>query len=523
MPQQRIVLTTILTRPFHIQLGLYNLKAYLQHHQKQLAKKIRIDIDIIQPDKFMFYQEDYWPYLDDKKLFFHAMQLLKKSPQIIGFSCFNWNIGLTLKLCRIIKKISPGVTILLGGPEVSFEPEKMLADEICIDLIIRDEGEQTFLEMLQNIFSGGLPLSEIKGLTFRLNNEIVNNPMREPLDLNEVPSPYAAGLIKPSNDLTMTIETSRGCPFRCTYCGYSLLSKAKLRFFPMKRVAGDLKILLSKKIRSLWINDDNFNINPPRAIAMLKYMIKYNKTTVLTTFLNASMWEIGDNLIRYLKKANMKSIIGVQSINDTPLTIAQRKNNMPKMEANLRRLDKHKMPYILQFIAALPGDTYEGLKKSVDWAYQYNTQQIQISLLRIIKGTYLYRNAEMLGLKIDKKKFQFHTYVTETKDISRKDMKKVRDIVSSVGLLYNMKLLRQTSRFFARTYSVPFSDFIAEWEKVIKIFKNNKKYLQKMQNIFIKHIAKKYEIDLTPHKKELAVLQARDVEGFINYTPDEAY
>lgn len=513
MTKKRVVLVTIPTKPAYIQIGLYNLKAYaLQYND--LSRKLLIDIKIIEPKKFIVYKGDRRPYFDNNFLLYYAKDLSKNNTDMIGFSCFSWNIKYIIKMCQIIKSIRPHILIVLGGPEVSVDSDKILKREKNIDIIVRDEGEETFSNILRSVFFQESKLKDIRGLSFRYGNKVTNNPSRQLLNLDTIPSPYLNDFVNLSDNVTMTIETSRGCPFKCAYCSYSARNRETIRFFPIEKVKNELKYLLNKDVKELWINDDNFNINPKRAKEILLYIKKYIRRTHIHTFLNASMWRVDDNLIKLIKKTKVSLTIGVQTINKKSLLIINRKNDLINMEDNLRRFDKQKLSYSLQFIAGLPGDTYKDLKKNLDWASQFRSKLIQVFLLYITKGTMLYQNARILGLRVDNKYFQSDRYVKETKEIKRKEMLKVRRLIHSIDLLYNAGLLKKTISLLVNKNKLSFSNILEEWGKVNKIIIKNKNYLKNIQIFFLKHIIAKYNIKT--NDKELKKLMKNDLNTFFN-------
>jgi len=512
MQKRRIILTTVTTKPTYLQLGLYNLKAYAEKYTK-IKQKLLIDIHIIKPKKYVAHQDSLYPHLNKPSLLFYAKRFSQKNVSIIGFSCFNWNIDIVLQLCQIIKNVSPRILILLGGPEVSVDPDKILKKEKYIDMIVRDEGEEAFSEILRSVFLKELELENIRGLTYRINRKVINNPRRQLQDLSSIPSPFLNNLIDLSSGDTIVIETSRGCPFGCAYCGYSLSGKNKLRFFPLEKVKNELKYLFDRNVKDLWINDDNLNINLHRAIEILSYIKKYNKNTEITTFLNASMWRMEDNLIRLLKKSRVNSVIGVQSINKKPLRLINRKNEIVAMEDNLKRFDKHKLPYVLQFIAGLPGETYEELKKSIDWASQFSASEIQLFLLRLIRGTSLYVNAKRLGIEQTKLHSHYHRNIKATKEINEKEMLKVYRLIDSINLIYNKGLLKNISRFLMKYCQIKFSDILEEWGKTIRLATYDKKYLKQIQYDFVERLISKNNLKIP--EKPINKILSNDLNAFI--------
>lgn len=510
----KVILTTV-TPPGsqYLQLALYNLKAYAESNIK-IKNNVRIEVDTIYPSKKIFLQGDNWPYFDNQDFRYYAEKFIKKKPKIIGFSCFCWNIDILIKLSKIIKESRPDSIIVFGGPEVTIDSEKILKKEKIIDMIVRDEGEETFLDVLKCVIFNEVKINNIKGLTFKLGKKIIKNPDREAMKLDKIPSPYLSNFITPTNNLIMTIETSRGCGFRCAYCSYSIQTNSILRFFPIKRAKLELELLLKKNVKNIWINDDNFNIHSSRAIDLLKHIKKYRKETRISAYINASMWKINTELIHLLKQNDIKLAIGVQSINKKALSMINRPNNLSNLGHNLREFDKNNLSYLLQFIAGLPGDSYQDLKKTIDWASQFNARQICIFLLMLRKGTQLFDKAKLFGLKLDVRRFPYNRYIKETKEINRKDILKVMKFIDTIELLYNKGILKKTIMYLVKNYNLGFSDIIEEWDKSVSIEIFYKRYLRHVQLLFIHKFVSKYKI--TIHNKIIKKLLENDLNVFMS-------
>jgi anaerobic magnesium-protoporphyrin IX monomethyl ester cyclase len=510
MQNNTVILTTITLKQKYYQLGLHYLKTFAQKYGKDIPL-LKIDIHIISPNKFIFDRGEYWPIFSNSFILDHASILVKDNPRVIGFSCFSWNIDVILKIIKIIKKQKPDVYIILGGPEATSHPEKLLKNNSFIDAIARDEGEETFSELLHSIFLNKLAIDQIKGLTYRNRDYICKNLDREPIDLKRIPSPYSYPLRKYDLETTFTVETSRGCPFNCAYCTYSIRSNHGLRFHPIEKVKKELKYLLKKNIYAIWINDDNFNINPKRAKDLLTYISKYKKNTKIKLFLNASQWPIDDMLIQLLRKVDATALIGVQTINVQTLKRIQRKTDFSILTRNLNEFDKYKLNYCLEFIAGLPGDTYQDVLNTINWASKFNADRIQLFLLMVYPGTFLYDHAKEWGISYNTRNL-FSPFLLRTRELKKKEMIKLMKIINGLELLYNNKLLRKTLELLIRKDQIQLTDILEEWNKRIKFLVRDKSYVRKLYFEFFNKIKCKYNI--TTSLCELDKMIVSDIKAY---------
>ena len=157
--------------------------------------------------------------------------LSKEKPNIVGFSCYCWNMDKVLDLSRLLKQLYPEIKIILGGPEVGPVAHKYIMENPAVDIIVRGEGEVTFQELLRSYLGVDGSLASVKGITYRENDRIVSTEERPLLDdLGDIPSPYLAGILTPRDEVTY-LETFRGCPYRCAFC-FEGKNFPRLRFFP---------------------------------------------------------------------------------------------------------------------------------------------------------------------------------------------------------------------------------------------------------------------------------------------------
>jgi len=259
-------------------------------------------------------------------------------PDIVCFSCYIWNIRYILDLSRNLKSVAPQTTIVLGGPEVSYDAEEILSINSGIDIIIRGEGEVTLRELLTSLCEER-DLYEVNGLTFREGKKIICNPDRPLIDnLDIISFPYQNELPNYKNKI-IYYETSRGCPFNCSYC---LSSNAKrVRFFSLARVKKDLRFLINQKVPEIKFVDRTFNCNEKRAMEIIEFIVNLQGNTRFHLEICADI--LTPAFMEYLCTVPAGLIdfeIGVQSTYPKALAAVNRVTNWDKLSTNVKTLRK---------------------------------------------------------------------------------------------------------------------------------------------------------------------------------------
>ncbi|MFB0565909.1 MAG: radical SAM protein, partial [Candidatus Aminicenantaceae bacterium] len=268
---KKVILSTICPGTEDIQLALYYLKAYFNKYSTFTDS---VEIEVI-------------PFLPRQKPADTAKKLTEKNPDILGFSCYVWNIIDTLKICRYVKKAVPKVRIILGGPEVSPRATEILSNNRSVDVVVIGEGEETFKEVSEYFLFGRKSLETIDGIVYRVAKKVIPNKKRAVIeDLDTIPSPYLQGLIDMNKYQSISTETHRGCLFRCHYCYYHKEFN-QIRYFSLPRVERELAFILKKNPIGVYFMDPTFNADKERAKEVLRTFIKYNKTTRLHLELRA--------------------------------------------------------------------------------------------------------------------------------------------------------------------------------------------------------------------------------------------
>lgn len=359
----KILLTTLNAKYIHSSLALAYLQAYCQDYHdihireytiNEPADKIRADIYSGQPD-------------------------------IVCFSCYIWNIELIKIICADLKQVLPGIKIIVGGPEVSYDADRFMDENPTIDYVICGEGEVTLLELLNNIKGGGTP-EKIAGIAYRQGSIAVNQERPLIQDLDSIPFPYENKLTF-YNKRIIYYEASRGCPFNCSYC---LSSTVKgVRYFSLGRVKKDLQYLMDSRVPKVKFVDRTFNAGEKRARSIMEFIVAHNQVTNFHCEIDAAI--LTPEMLSFLEKlpAGMFDFeIGVQSTFPPALAAVNRSSSWEKQRYNIARLLKSGNIHIhLDLIAGLPWETYEQFGKSFNDVYCLTPDIIQLGFLKLLKGS----------------------------------------------------------------------------------------------------------------------------------------
>lgn len=372
----KIVLSTLNAKYIHSSLALPYLKLYCENDAWQIET---LEFTINQP-------------LDDIRT-----RLYLSQPDVLSFSCYIWNIEPTLTLCRDLKQLLPQCIIILGGPEVSFDASEVLSMNESIQIIIRGEGENSLKEVLHSL-QNGYALADIKGITYRNENRgIVQNPDRELIkDLNLLPSPYQCDL-SGYQDRLVYYESSRGCPFNCSYCLSSTFKG--VRTFSLERVKTDLGRLIENGTKTVKFVDRTFNSNEKRAMAIMEYIINQNASTRFHFEICADL--ISDEFLHFLLQAPSETFlfeIGVQSTFPPALEAVNRCCDLERFASNVRQLSERGNIHLhLDLIAGLPFERYSNFRDSFNGVYNLHPDVIQLGFLKMLKGSSLRESAGQHG------------------------------------------------------------------------------------------------------------------------------
>lgn len=390
-----ICLATVHCKPRFIPLALLYLKAHLVQHDGYPADAI--DIAEFRPDA----TEDAI-----------VERILSTEPDVIGLSCYVWNVRTLMAVARVIKQRRPGIRIVIGGPEVGPVAEAVLTAHPCIDVIVKSEGEIPFASLISrgcfrlrqdvggHAASPGL-LSDVPGICFRDGASIVDTGEAPAVkDLNTLASPH----LTPYMDYTgriVCIETQRGCVFRCNFCFYNKDYSIRNRRFDLDRVEEELLVWLDRDIHEIYLMDPVFNLNAERAKSICRFIAEHNPRRIP---IHAEVWAefIDEELAQLMADANFQFLeVGLQTTDADVLATVERRLKLQKFLDGVGYLKQYALPYELQLIYGLPGETVRTFRRSLDFAASLDPPELAVFPLMVLPGTELWRKADGFGLQFE--------------------------------------------------------------------------------------------------------------------------
>lgn len=394
-----------------------------------------------------------------------AAEIVARKPDVVGFSCYVWNMGQTMKICRLIKEKSPKTTIVVGGPDVSSVPEKALRGNPWVDVIVRGEGEETFRELLRHWMdhdgpSVGPELRAIQGLGFRHGEEIVltdRRPFIEDLDI--IPSPYLNGAIDLKSEKRIILfETYRGCPFKCSFCFYPKDYGKLLHSFSPDRVRHDLEEILKSGVKSIFLMDPTFNIPPKRQKQIIKVLADNRQSDDMSVTVELRVDLLDREFMDLLKDAGIGIVeIGLQSVNEDALQAVARKQNMRKITENVAYLQSIGIDVVFQLIYGLPEDDYDWFLKTLDFCVARNASKIEAYRLQLLPGTPMYQSADLLGLEfVD----EGERKIVRTRTMTEADIDDAESLARLFQVFYDSKVARDAFRWLARHLEISYAQLL---------------------------------------------------------------
>jgi anaerobic magnesium-protoporphyrin IX monomethyl ester cyclase len=394
-------------------------------------------------------------------------ELSLANPDVVGFSCYIWNIELILPLISNLRKVSPQTTIILGGPEVSFDTEHWLESYPAIDYLIAGEGEEAlrrFLEEWQRINGdlGSDQLRAVPGLVYRqgINGEVATNPP-EPLDLATIPPIYTGDLSELENKIVY-YETTRGCPYACAYCLSSVMGR--VRKFPMARSLEELRRLSQIGIEQLRFVDRTFNYDAKRAYELLEFMIALDTKTRFQLEVSGEL--LTPRVLELLQTApenRFQFEIGVQSTNESTLQAVKRSADLARLREIVQFLqEKTTVRVLLDLIAGLPQEGFWRFGESFDYVYSLKPDRIHLGFLKLLRGSALRADADSFGcVYTDRAPYE----VLSTDELSFREIARLKVIEDLVDKLYSPRFARSLAYLCEGRSAFGFFNELAEkWE-----------------------------------------------------------
>jgi uncharacterized Fe-S cluster-containing radical SAM superfamily protein len=390
-------------------------------------------------------------------------QVLGVSADLVGFSCYVWNISQILEVSSAIKKNSPNTLIILGGPETAGRGGKILEEHLYIDGVVMGEGEETLAQVLAGWLQHD-KLDPVPGIAVRQGKQIYIGPPR-PLteDLSKIPSPYGNLKFSAKNkSAMMPLQTVRGCNRKCFYCYYGK-SFSTIRFFPLERVEEDLEKIKKAGFQTIGIIDPSFFCNKDHAAGVIRIISKKG----LLFGVEANSEDLDEKSIDLLVSSSCYQVnFGVQSTNPKTQKLCGRSADLKLFETNLRRLAQ-KCPGIniyLDLIYGLPGDTIDDFLNSFDFASSLPVDKVHAYRLLALPGTPFYERPEKWGIRFDPNP---PYWVYKTCSFFHEDKRNIPLANNCMGYWFSSHFLRIVSRYILEKIADPPSQFfikIMTWE-----------------------------------------------------------
>ncbi|MDZ4991409.1 DUF4080 domain-containing protein [Clostridium perfringens] len=424
----KILLTAINSKYIHSNLAVRYLKAFTK------------DLD---------FQGDIKEFSINDRVENILEGIIEEKPDVVAFSCYIWNMEFVNRLAELIKLVDPKIEILYGGPEVSYEGKEFLENHPG-EYVIVGEGEKTFRELVLYKLGEG-KVEDIKGLNYKKDGKVFENPPRPEMDMNELIFPYTYE--EDINNKIVYYEASRGCPFKCKYCLSSVMHG--VRFLDVERVKKELKYFMERGLKLVKFVDRTFNCNREYTVELLKYLSEQDTDTrfhfeVAADLLTDEQIEILNNA----PKGRFQLEVGVQTTNNEVLHNINRYITYENIKEKVLKVasGKNVMQH-LDLIAGLPGEDLESFKKSFNDVHAIRPDEIQLGFLKLLKGSSMREEAEKWGIVYS----PYAPYeIIRSNNISYEELLLLKKVEAMVDKYYNSCKFNNVIKFFLNIYEKPF-------------------------------------------------------------------
>ena len=429
----KILLVACNAKYIHSNLAVYDLQAYASDYADHIVLKeytINQQKDDIMRDIYLEY------------------------PDVVCVSCYIWNLSFVKELMADLIKILPGADFWAGGPEVSYDAEKFLTENSEFKGVMVGEGEETFKELAgYYVEKNPQDLKNMTGICYRDGDQIIHNGWRQIMDLSSIPFIYKD--LSEFKNRIIYYESSRGCPFSCSYCLSSI--DKKLRFRDTETVKKELQFFIDNKVPQVKFVDRTFNCKHDHAMAIWKYINEHDNG--VTNF----HFEISADLLREEELQEMSTMrpgliqleIGVQSTNPDTIKAIHRTMDFEKLKGIVDRI--HSFGNIhqhLDLIAGLPYEDYDSFRHSFNDVYALKPQQLQLGFLKVLKGSHMMEMCREYGIVY---KTQEPYEVLSTKWLDYDHVLKLKTVENMVEVYYNSGQFQNTLEYLENFFQDAFS------------------------------------------------------------------
>lgn len=464
----KILLAAINAKYIHSNLAVYCLKAYADRHfqsgrvlckydeKAQPERKTGVNIDDKAENVPEIIISEYTINQQADEI---LQDIYRRKPDMLCLSCYIWNLDYVEEIACEVRKVLPNVILWLGGPEVSYDGPDVLERLKEVDGVMKGEGEQTLTELIEYYMGcRGKELSEIPGIVYRVQGtDIRENEWRPVMDLSRIPFVY--GDMEKFEHKIIYYESSRGCPFSCSYC-LSSIDKC-LRFRNLEMVKKELQFFIDQKVPQVKFVDRTFNCRHDHAMAIWRYIMEHdNGITNFHFEISADLLNEEElELMSHMRPGLIQLEIGVQSTNPDTIREIRRTMRFDKLSDIVKRINSYgNIHQHLDLIAGLPYEGYDSFGRSFNDVYALEPEQLQLGFLKVLKGSYMEEQKDAYGL-VYKSRPPYE--VLYTKWLPYEDTLRLKGIEEMVEVYYNSRQFCYTLPYLIRCFESPFSCFEA--------------------------------------------------------------
>ena len=438
----KILLVAINAKYIHSNLAVYCLKAYAE---KNMPQDVNVQIELAE-------------YTINQNRDEILKDIYRRQAEMICFSCYIWNLDYVESMIRDVKKVMKDVIIWAGGPEVSYDSRETLGRLPELTGVMKGEGEKTFAKLCKvygkRSETSELSLEQIDGIKFRCpDGTICERPWRVPMDLSEVPFVYHD--MKKFENKIIYYETSRGCPFSCSYC-LSSIDKC-LRFRNLELVKKELQFFIDHEVPQVKFVDRTFNCKHDHAMAIWNYIKEHDKGITNFHFEVAAdlLNEEEIELIRSLRPGLIQLEIGIQSTNKQTIKEINRSMNLEKVRDKVARIhEKGNVHQHLDLIAGLPYENYDSFAHSFNEVYAMEPDQFQLGFLKVLHGSVMHEKMKEYELLCQNRP---PYEVLSTKWLPYSDVIRLKKVEEMVEVYYNSFQFSHTMGLLVELFPSAFS------------------------------------------------------------------
>ena len=432
----KVLLTAVNAKYIHSNPAVYSLQKFVTAYAPEYGRNVELAEFTINH------------YADDI-----LQEIYRRRPDVVAFSCYIWNLQMIERVLEDLPRVLLEVQIWAGGPEVSYDAPEFLKKHDCMTGVMMGEGEETFLELME-YWHGKKKLNEIPGITWRDGEgEIKVQPGRPLLDMNRIPFLYDE--LDDFEHRIIYYESSRGCPFSCSYC-LSSIDKS-VRFRDAQTVVKELQFFLDRKVPQVKFVDRTFNCRHSHALTIWNYIREHDNG--ITNF----HFEIAADLLNEEELALLNTMrpglvqleIGVQSTNQKTIEAIDRVMDFSHLCSVVKRVQSgHNIHQHLDLIAGLPWENFDSFRQSFNDVYHLYPDQLQLGFLKVLKGSRMQEKAEEYGIV-------YHSdpvyEVFYTNWISYQEILELKQIEDMVEVYYNSGQFPNTIRHLEKEFCDPFT------------------------------------------------------------------